>query len=700
MATRAQESHRNPQSTESGSPTLRLADIIDISQFQMLQDRLNEIYSFPSAIIDNDGKILTATAWQDICTKFHRSHPECEKECIASDQYILGHLHEANPAVSYRCPHGLVDNATPIIIEGVHYGNFFTGQFFLEPPDLEFFRQQAARFGFPEREYLDAVRKVPIWTQQQLENYLYFIKGMIEVIASVGLKQLREMETARILRESNQFNQQIINGAQDGIIVYDTDMRYKMWNPKMEEFANVPQEDILGKLPLEAFPFLQEVGVYEQLQQALRGESTSQVVFFHRNRRSGGGKWFSDTTAPLRDADGAIIGAIGIVRDVTDLREAEEARRRAIEQEKMAIIGRLAGKMAHDFNNILGIIMGTGELLLTRDLSPETKSAINIIVESTVRGRELTRNLLVFSKDQEPKLSRFDVNEKIDMIVKALRTDLLDIEVNLTYGPSLDKLLADAGLIENALINIIQNSIHAVSKTAQPQLWIKTSSEKNVIRIEIRDNGCGIPPEWIDKIYDPTVSLKGSGDRLGAYRSDIKGSGYGMANVKRCIDKHGGTISVESNIGRGTNVTITLPLTRETLSEEEIASIPREIVRGKSVLIVEDEGQLGRVLYSVLEKFHKNISLATDGTMALSYLANHTYDVISLDFLLPDLNGMEVYKKIRERNKDVPIIFVSGNFEFMQSMIDLKKNDPRVDHLAKPFSNAEYVRKINDWLSA
>src|SRR5512140_3221183 len=135
----------------------RLEDLIDIPLFQALQDKLNEIYSFPSAIIDNDGNVLTATAWQDVCTKFHRVHPECAKECRASDLYILGHIHEANPAVTYRCPHGLVDNATPIVIGGKHLGNYFTGQFFLEPPDVGFFRRQAARYGFDETAYLDAV---------------------------------------------------------------------------------------------------------------------------------------------------------------------------------------------------------------------------------------------------------------------------------------------------------------------------------------------------------------------------------------------------------------------------------------------------------------------------------------------------------------------------------------------------------------
>jgi len=107
-----------------------LQDLIDIEHFQELQNRLNEIYSFPSSIIDNDGNILTATAWQEICTKFHRQNKEAQKICIKSDQYIKDHIHEAHPTLTYRCPHGLVDNATPIIIDGIHYGNFFTGQFF------------------------------------------------------------------------------------------------------------------------------------------------------------------------------------------------------------------------------------------------------------------------------------------------------------------------------------------------------------------------------------------------------------------------------------------------------------------------------------------------------------------------------------------------------------------------------------------
>ncbi|MHC1737725.1 MAG: PAS domain S-box protein [Ignavibacteriaceae bacterium] len=181
----------------------KLEDLIDIPLLQSLQDKLNTVYSFPSAILDIDGKILTAVAWQDICTKFHRINPESEKECIKSDKYILEHLHEANPAVSYKCPHGLVDNATPIIIDGMHLGNFFTGQFFLEKPDLEFFRNQAKVFGFDEKEYLAAVARVPVWTKEKLDHYIDFIKEFIEIVAGIGLKNLKEIEINNQLNRVN-----------------------------------------------------------------------------------------------------------------------------------------------------------------------------------------------------------------------------------------------------------------------------------------------------------------------------------------------------------------------------------------------------------------------------------------------------------------------------------------------------------------
>ena len=124
----------------------KLHDLIDLSLFQSLQENLNRIHPFPSAILDIEGNILTATAWQDICTQFHRANPDSARECFKSDQHILNHIDEANPAYSYTCSLGLNDNAIPLIINGKHLANFFTGQFFRTPPDINFFKKNAKKY--------------------------------------------------------------------------------------------------------------------------------------------------------------------------------------------------------------------------------------------------------------------------------------------------------------------------------------------------------------------------------------------------------------------------------------------------------------------------------------------------------------------------------------------------------------------------
>ncbi|MGE5406101.1 MAG: PAS domain S-box protein, partial [Methanosarcina sp.] len=321
------------------------------------------------------GKVLVAVAWQEICTKFHRKHPECAAECIKSDKYILSHLAEANPTVSYVCPHGLTDNATPLIIDGKHLGNFFTGQFFMEKPDIDFFRRQAKKYGFNEQEYLRAVRNVPVWNKDRLMKNLEVIKGLIELVADLGLRNLKDkqfraqlleiekkynalfekapdgfhsqelnelipdsnhkwLETlgyskdevtrkifenyARIAAaESNQFNHFIIDTVEQGIIVYDTGLRYKVWNTTMEKITGIPSENVLGKLPAEVFPFLEEDGVMDGLRSALAGHPAATLKIHYNIPETGKTGWAEDKSMPLKDLNGNIIGVLGTVNDIT-----------------------------------------------------------------------------------------------------------------------------------------------------------------------------------------------------------------------------------------------------------------------------------------------------------------------------------------------------------------------------------------------
>ncbi len=316
----------------------RLQDLIDVQQFQSLQDRLNQIYAFPSAIIDNDGNILTATCWQDICTKFHRVNKLSEKECIKSDRYILDHLHEAAPAVSYQCPHGLIDNATPIIIEGVHYGNFFTGQFFLEKPDLSFFREQARKYGFDEASYLDAVKKVPIWTMEQLHSYLFFIKGLIEVISSVGLKKLRETEAKRQIQASEERLRTILQTAMDGFWMVDTQGRILEVNETYCQMSGYREQELLVMrvADLEAVESTDDIAARIQKIVA-HGENR----FESQHRRKDGSTFDVESSVQYRPIEGGRI--VVFLRDITERKQTEEKikqrERQLSESQRVAKLG-------------------------------------------------------------------------------------------------------------------------------------------------------------------------------------------------------------------------------------------------------------------------------------------------------------------------------------------------------------------------
>ena len=201
----------------------QLGDLLDIPRLQSALDSLYISSKIPSAIIDNLGKVHTGSGWQDVCTKFHRAHPEARKRCIESDTYIADHIREANPSIIYKCPHGLVDAATPIIIEGEHIGNVFTGQLFLEEPDLDYFRAQAKAFEFDEEKYIDAVKKVPIATEKELQENLAFLAHLTGMLTEIGLKRAREKEAGKRLRESEERFRSLFDKASDGIFIMSPD---------------------------------------------------------------------------------------------------------------------------------------------------------------------------------------------------------------------------------------------------------------------------------------------------------------------------------------------------------------------------------------------------------------------------------------------------------------------------------------------
>ncbi len=380
-------------------------------------------------------------------------------------------------------------------------------------------------------------------------------------------------------------------------------------------------------------------------------------------------------------------------------REKLSAQRMAGEQKRFAVVGRVAGKIAHDFNNILGAIMGNAELTLLDCKDPEMTQVLTLIHEQTLKGKNLTQNLMAFAKDQELRQTFFEPGEKLNLVISLMRKELRGIRVNTHVEGNVPEILADPGMVENILVNLLQNAVHALSQTRDPRITIRCYSRRPYLYWEISDNGCGISAEHVETIYEPGFTLKGKKDITGAYRRHIRGTGYGMANVKKWVIQHKGDISVQTQEGVGSTFVVRLPvITRELTPLEKRALADLQIQKGKKILLVEDEVAISDIQRRVLvhEPCCHQVDVAATGQDALVLFEKNAYDLVSLDYMLPGaLNGLAVYARIRETHPQVPVLFISGNLEFLESVKGLKARDPRVEHVSKPCHHKEYINAIH-----
>ena len=649
----------------------RLEDLIDIKQFQSLQDRLNEIYCFPSSIIDNQGNILTATAWQEICTHFHRKNPECLEECIKSDQYIVDHIHEANPAVSYRCPHGLIDNATPIIIDGVHLGNFFTGQFFLEKPDPDFFRNQARKFGFDERAYLEAVDKVPIWSRAQLDNYLYFIKGLIEVITSIGLKNLREKETRKEI-ESNEIKfRTILQTTTDGFCMVSPEGRILLANDAYCQMSGYSRDELLGMgiSDLDIDESATEVAGH-LLSLAREGRCR----FETRHRRKDGRIIDVEVSAQHQTSGSEYI--VAFLRDITERKQAEQEKSalqaQLLQAQKMESIGTLAGGIAHDFNNILYPIIGNCEMLIDELAGDrDIRSKLQAILNSSMRAAELVKQILAFSRQQKVIKRPVKIQTIIKEALPLVRHTLpATIAVNLRIDDTCPPVTADSGQIHQVLLNLVTNAGHAMENTAgKLEIGLTVMAADHIrppvpdlspgryVVLSVTDTGTGMDKTVAAKIFDPFYTTKGVG----------KGTGLGLSISYGIVREHGGLIHVISAPDQGSTFHVYLPVS-EAVADETGPAPKTRIPRGtERILFVDDEFAIVDVVVPMLERLGYTVTARTTSLEALNDFRDDPdrFDIVITDMTMPVLTGTQLAGEIHRMRPAIPIILCTGFSEVM-----------------------------------
>jgi two-component system, cell cycle sensor histidine kinase and response regulator CckA len=810
---------------EAVSMVWKIQEFIDVRQFQMLQDRLNELFPFPSAIIDNEGNILTATAPQGICTSFHRQNNECKSECPKSLQYILDHIHEADPAITYRCPLGLVDNAIPIIIDGVHYGNFFTGQFFLEPPDFNFFRAQAKRYGFDEKAYLEAVREVPVWTQDQLNSNLFFVKGLIEIISGIGMKNLKEVETLNRMRESEERCRAILQTANDGFVrmnlqgeileVNDACCRMSGYTARelvgmhiseLEVIETVDEAAAHGKKimlqgwdrfetrhrrkdggifdveitsqyrPVEGgqyVSFMRDISEQQRTDRALRDsrELIRAAFMCSPNPISistlGSAIWLDVNQAALdmfgyapeeviekrvmekdvwvnlddrqiildaldedgyvknrevmlRRRDGTLITAsvsAGLItmhgtrhlcmisEDITERKKAEEEKAnltaRLQQAQKMEAVSRLADGVAHEFNNMLSVVLGYADLVLMdkRYHNQPIMSNMQEIRNAAARSAGLTRQLLAFACKQTISPKVLDLNEAIESILKMLQ-HLLGEDITLTWSrdANLWPVKMDTSQIDQMLANLCINARDGIKGAGNVNIKTGTvflkedyrhehsmpASEEYVL-LTVSDDGIGMDKDCLDKLFEPFFTPK----------EDGKGTGLELATVHGIVKQNRGFIDVHSEPGKGTTFNIYLPVCNAKAEDVSMVEDLEALLSGnETVLLVEDETSILKLEQARLQLLGYKVLTAGSAREA-TRLAGCYIDTIHLllaDVAMPDMNGKDLAEQLKLMHPELKFLFMSGSTADIIARQGILEEG--VNFIQKPFSINELALKV------
>jgi two-component system, cell cycle sensor histidine kinase and response regulator CckA len=531
-----------------------------------------------------------------------------------------------------------------------------------------------------------------------------------EKVIQCSIRDITERTRAdRELRESKQLLDSIVESVPLMLFLKEAqDLRFVVFNKAGEELLGYDRKDLLGKNNLDLFPPDQAAFFMAKDREVLAAGQPLDIPEEPILTARKGKRLLHTRKVCIKGTDGVTKYLLGISEDITEHRRAEEARRgldaQLTQAQKMESVGRLAGGVAHDFNNALGVILGHAELAMKR-LEPGNPLLEDLaaIRDAALRSANLTRQLLAFARRQAIVPKVLDLNDAVPGTLRMLRRLIgEDIELAWIPGPGLWPVRLDPAQIDQLLANLAVNSRDAIGGVGNITVETKNTTVDEArssglanglpgkyVMLTVSDNGCGMPMEVLDHVFEPFFTTKAVG----------KGTGLGLATVYGIVHQNSGFIDVVSEPGKGTKFELYFPRVAEGVVDAGASGTVEEPQgRGETLLLVEDEAAMLDVIVDTLVDLGYSVLRAGRARDALDICRAHTGEInlVITDVIMPEMNGRDLAQRLAEIRPGIRCLFVSGYTADVIARHGVLEDGLRF--LQKPFSRLALALKVRETL--
>lgn len=599
---------------------IKLREVLNIEKINNYLVNLYELSGIPHGILDKEGNVISQAGFYRVCRDFHKKNPACAKRCVNSDINIqfLDNFNEG--PLEYLCENGLKEIAFPLCVKGNYLGSLVFGQFFTEPPSLEYFINQAKLFGFNEEQYLEAIKEVPIFSKEELKKRIKYFKSLsLLLLEQISYNYRLKEEEIKLLeinsklqcnleernKQLEKYNKELVQSKEryktifsilpDSIILtYNGKITYCN-RAAMKLLGVESMKEVENKSLLDYFSFHNAQENTDNCNKKIIKEENIDVIEKILQRKINGEVLYTEICVKAVRYNMKKTGLV-VIREITNSVKAKILEKNIMEKEKMLLAAKqyeelrteFFANLSHEFRTPLNIILGSLKMIdvLNNKGYNEKGNLIkfkqynNLIRQNSFRLIRLINNLIDITKIDagylKLNLVNIDFIEIVENITQSVVPYAKQKGIQLIFDTLVEeKILAcDPDKIERIVLNLLSNAIKFTEIGGKILVTIEENNGELVTTVE--DNGVGIPEDKLKDIFERFVQVDKTLSR------NREGSGIGLSLIKSLVEMHGGNVSLESKLSIGSKFSFTIPI-KKVLKDEK----PCEIICKSEIIDIE-----------------------------------------------------------------------------------------------------------------